>query len=150
MPHKLLIVEDEAIIALDLACKVSRLGYEVVNTTGLGEEAVALARDLQPDAVLMDMQLAGAMDGIAAAEGVRKVSNAAIIFLTAHSEPAVIERAKQAAPAGYIAKPFDISDLEAALRRGLAEQPSRASRQDTEEVSKSLPDACGRAQSTHP
>lgn len=121
MPRRLIIVEDEAIVALDLAGKLTGLGYEVVGITSLGEEAVALARDLQPDGVLMDMQLAGEMDGITAAEQIRHVCQAAIIFLTAHSEPAVIERAKLTAPAGFIFKPFDLATLGRELQQGIAE-----------------------------
>lgn len=123
MPHRILIVEDEAIVALDLASKLTRLGYEVVDTTGFGEEAVALARDLKPNAVLMDMQLAGDMDGIAAAKQVRQVCQAAVIFLTAHSEPGVVERAKLTAPAGFISKPFEVRDLESALEQAIGDKP---------------------------
>jgi DNA-binding NarL/FixJ family response regulator len=115
-PEKILIVEDEAIVAMDLAAKLDRLGYEVAGTTGLGEEAITLAMDLQPDVVLMDMRLGGEMDGITAAQQIRHVCNAAIIYLTAHSEPAMVIRAEATAPVGYISKPFEAGDLESALK----------------------------------
>ena len=91
----ILIVEDEAIVAEDLASKVRQLGYEVAGTTATGEEAVELARRHRPALVLMDIRLAGAMDGIAAAQVIHRECNLPVLFLTAHSDTGTVERANE-------------------------------------------------------
>ena len=107
----ILIVEDEAIVAADLAAKLKRLGYEVAGMAASGEDAVAMAVDLRPDLILMDILLKGAMDGIEAAESIRGKHDAPVIYLTAHSDAATLARAKTTGPFGYILKPFDERDL---------------------------------------
>jgi len=115
----ILIVEDEAIIAYDLASKVQRLGYEVVGTTATGEEAIELARRHRPSLVLMDIQLAGAMDGIATAQQIRRECNLPILFLTANSDLGTDERARQAGAVGSILKPFDKRDISIQIEKAL-------------------------------
>jgi len=115
----ILIVEDEAIIAYDLASKVQRLGYEVVGTTATGEEAIELARRHRPSLVLMDIQLAGAMDGIAAAQQIRRECNLPILFLAANSDLGTDERARQAGAVGSILKPFDKRDISIQIEKAL-------------------------------
>lgn len=115
----LLIVEDEAIVAEDLANKVRRLGYTVVGTTMTGEEAVELVRQLRPSLVLMDIRLAGAMDGIAAAKIIYRECNVPILFLTAHSDANTITQARQADAFGYILKPFNDRDLRIQIEMAL-------------------------------
>ncbi len=107
----ILIVEDEAIVAEDLARKLRSLGYTVAGTTALGEEALTLARDLRPRLVLMDIRLAGAMDGVEAAQRIRQECDVPVIYLTASSDRATIERAKITEPFGFILKPFENRDL---------------------------------------
>ncbi|MDD2465732.1 MAG: response regulator, partial [Desulfobulbus sp.] len=107
----LLIVEDQAIVAEDLANKVRQLGYAVAGTTMTGEEAVELVRQLRPSLVLMDIRLAGAMDGIAAAKAIHMECKVPVLFLTAHSDADTITRARQAEAFGYILKPFNERDL---------------------------------------
>ncbi len=107
----ILIVEDEGIVAEDLACKVRQLGYDVAGTTGTGEEAIELARLEQPDLVLMDIRLGGKMDGIEAAQHILKERKLPILYLTAHSDTTTAQRAQQADAYGYILKPFDDRDL---------------------------------------
>ena len=125
----ILIVEDEAIVAADLASKVRQLGYDVAGQTSTGEEAVELARRLRPSLVLMDIRLAGAMDGVAAAEVIHRESHLPVLFLTAHSDAGTVERARQAEAFGYILKPFDERDLriqiEMALYKHVAEEKLR-------------------------
>ena len=128
MIRKVLIVEDEAIVALDLSDKLKVLGYEVTGITERGEHAVSMARELRPDAVLMDIRLAGKMDGIAAAEQIQKSCGATVIFLTAHSEPDVLERAKLISPSGYVLKPFQINELRIALQNADCENKPEVSR----------------------
>ena len=127
----ILIVEDEAIVAEDLANKIQQLGYDVAGTTATGEEAVELARRLRPALVLMDIHLAGAMDGITAAEQIHRESKLPVLFLTAHSDTSTVERAQQAGALGYILKPFDERDLriqiEMAIIKHSAEQKLRES-----------------------
>ncbi len=127
----ILIVEDEGIVAEDLACKIRQLGYDVAGTTGTGEEAIELARLVQPDLVLMDIRLAGAMDGIEAAQHILKERNLPILYLTAHSDTTTAERAQRADASGYILKPFDDRDLriqiEMALHKYRAEKQLRES-----------------------
>ena len=92
----ILIVEDEVIIAADIANKLRRLGYEVVGLTDTGEEAVEISRQLRPSLVLMDIRLAGAMDGIAAADEIRQECQLPVVFLSAHSDKRTVQRARQA------------------------------------------------------
>ena len=103
----ILIVEDEAIVAADIANKLRKLGYKVAGSTGAGEEAIEIARRQRPSLVLMDIRLSGAMDGITAAEAIRRECQVPVVFLTAHSDKATLQRAKQAEAFGYILRPFD-------------------------------------------
>jgi len=115
----ILIVEDQAIIAHDLASKVQRLGYEVVGITETGEEAIELARLHRPSLVLMDIQLAGEMDGIAAAQQINRECNLPILFLTAHADLGTDERVRQAGAVGSIMKPFDKRDIGIQIEKAL-------------------------------
>ena len=127
----ILIVEDEAIVSADIANKLRKLGYEVAGSTGTGEEAVEIARRQRPSLVLMDIRLAGTMDGIATAEVIRQECQVPVVFLTAHSDKATLQRARQAEAFGYILKPFDDRELhtqiEMALYKHAAEQRLRES-----------------------
>lgn len=129
----ILIVEDEGIIAEDLARKVRQLGYDVAGTTATGEEAVKLARQLRPSLVLMDIRLAGEMDGIEAAQEIHRQCDLPVLFLTAHSDAGTVERARQTGAFGYILKPFDNRDLriqtEMALYKHAAERQLRVSKE---------------------
>jgi DNA-binding NtrC family response regulator len=115
----ILIVEDEAIIAKDLSEQLTRLGYEVLGITATGEEAVVLARERRPDVVLMDIRLKGPMDGIRAAGAIGRDGKAPVIYLTAHSDSATLQRAKLTGPVGYILKPFEERELETQIEIAL-------------------------------
>jgi len=115
----ILIVEDEAIVSADIANKLRKLGYEVAGSTGTGEEAVEIARRQRPSLVLMDIRLAGAMDGIATAEAIRRECQVPVVFLTAHSDKATIQRANHAEAFGYILKPFDDRELHTQIEMAL-------------------------------
>jgi PAS domain S-box-containing protein len=115
----ILIVEDEAIVAEDLAQKLNRLGYEVQGITATGEDAVMLARDEPPDLVLMDIRLQGRMDGVEAARAIRSECDLPIIYLTAHSDRATLQRAKMTEPFGYILKPFEELELHTHIEMAL-------------------------------
>ena len=141
----ILIVEDESIVAMDIANKLGRLGYRVTGRATQGEEALGLARERHPDVVLMDVRLAGAMDGVETADRMRRECDVAVIYLTAHSDRATLDRAKLTEPFGFILKPFEERDLEPhiemALYRHQAERKLREStealRQKSEELMRS-------------
>ncbi|MBN2873973.1 MAG: EAL domain-containing protein [Spirochaetales bacterium] len=109
--ERVLIVEDEKIIAIDLQRRLERFGYSVVGMAGEGDEAVKLALELEPDIILMDIMLAGEMDGVAAARAIKAVKDIPFIFLTAYTDEKTLERAKEVQPYGYILKPFKEREL---------------------------------------
>jgi PAS domain S-box-containing protein len=112
---RILVVEDEAIIAADLRQQLIKLGYEPVGHALSGEQAVQLARELQPDLVLMDIQLSGEMDGVAASRAIQEILSLPVIFLTAFGEEQTFERAKLTDPFGFILKPFTERELRTTL-----------------------------------
>jgi len=127
----ILIVEDEAVVAADLASKLERAGYRSVGIACDGEDAVETAKALAPDLVLMDIRLAGSMDGIKTAERIQAFRNIPIVYLTAHSDMATLRRAAATEPFGYILKPFEERDvttqIEIALFKHQAERRLRES-----------------------
>jgi PAS domain S-box-containing protein len=116
---RILIVEDERIIALDLAGTLDELGYAVAGFATKGEEAIDRARQLDPQLILMDMRLAGALDGIRTAEIIRKQRDVPIIYLTAHSDTDTLRRAAESSAAGYLVKPFKSPELRCAIEIAL-------------------------------
>ena len=112
---RILVVEDEVIIARDIAMQLVNLGYEVVGNTTRGDQAVCLAGELRPDLVLMDIQLDGPMDGITAAQVIRTQYSLPVVFLTAFAADEVLARAKLSEPYGYILKPFSERELQTVL-----------------------------------
>ena len=118
-PIRVLIVEDEPIVARDLKTLLGQLGYLPVGHAREGALAIALAGELRPDLVLMDVQLAGAMDGITAAQAIREQFGLPVVFLTAFAEEDTIARAKLAEPFGYILKPFSEQELQTTLQMAL-------------------------------
>lgn len=111
----LLVVEDEAIVARDIMCQAQDLGYTVVGHATSGEKAIEMARTFSPQLVLMDIALAGAMDGVTAAKTLRDELGIPCVFLTAYSSPEVLARAKLVQPLGYILKPFTERELQTVL-----------------------------------
>jgi len=131
---RLLVVEDEFVVSSDLCDTLTSLGYVVAAAVGTGEEAVQAARELRPTAVLMDIRLAGMMDGIEAAERIRSESDVPIVFLSAHSSEETLRRVTATEPFGYLVKPFRAPELRCALEvaiqkheteKRLAEERSR-------------------------
>jgi diguanylate cyclase (GGDEF)-like protein/PAS domain S-box-containing protein len=109
--EKILIVEDEKIISLDLQRRLEKFGYDVCGLATSGEEAIEKAESLLPHIVLMDIMLTGTTDGIEAAKIVNKQLQIPVIFLTAYADEKTLERAKEAEPFGYILKPFKEKEL---------------------------------------
>lgn len=116
---RILIVEDENIVALDIRNRLTKSGYVVIGIAATGESAVKQAFETLPDLILMDIQLKGVMDGIEAASRIRSLKSIPVIYLTAHSDRATLERAKITEPYGYIIKPFDDRELHTTIEMGL-------------------------------
>ena len=116
---KILIVEDEAVIAIRLQERLTAMGYHIIGMSYSSEEAMEHARRLRPDVILMDIMIPGKMDGIAVANSVKTELDIPVIFLTAFSEDKIIDRAKQAEPYGYIVKPFQDRELKACVEVAL-------------------------------
>lgn len=117
--YRILIVEDEGIIAADLAGMLRQSGHEVVDLASTGADAIAKAEQLRPDLVLMDIMLAGNMDGVTAAEEIRRRCHLPVLFLSAHSDGPTLERAKLTEPYGYIVKPVLERDLRIGIEMAL-------------------------------
>jgi hypothetical protein len=116
---RLLVVEDESIVAMDLADTLRQLHYEVVGVVSSGEAAVSTATVAQPDLILMDVRLRGDMNGIEAAQLIRSNLQIPVVFLTAHGDAATLARTALAAPYGYLVKPVDHRELQRAIEIAL-------------------------------
>ncbi|MEG4349578.1 response regulator [Microcoleus sp. LAD1_D3] len=141
-PIQILVVEDEVIVAQDIAGRLKKLGYAVTATVSSGEEAIQKAIENPPDLVLMDIVLKGDMDGVTAAEKIRTNRNVPTVFLTAYADDQTLQRAKLTDPFGYIIKPFQQNDLrvaiEIALHRHEIETKMRESLKAAEAVRESV------------
>jgi len=123
---KVLVVEDELLVARDIEQQLSDLGYHPVAIATRGEDAVELVPTLRPDLILMDIQLAGSMDGIAAAQLIRNQYALPVVFLTAFTADEVLARAKLTEPFGYILKPFSERELRTVLAMALYKHQAEA------------------------
>ncbi len=112
---KVLIVEDNSLVAEDCSETLLNLGYTVIDIVAYGEKAVEVARTHRPDLVLMDIKLRGQMDGIRAAEQIYFQFKIPVVYVSAFSDTALLERARKAGPFGYIVKPFSERELAATL-----------------------------------
>lgn len=120
MPEtKILIVEDEAIVAEDIRNSLQNLGYTISAVVSSGEEAITKIEEDMPDLVLMDTVLKGAMNGIEAAGQIHSRFNIPVVYLTAFTDKKTIERAKLTEPFGYIVKPFDDRELHTAIEMAI-------------------------------
>ena len=113
--NRVLIVEDDTLIALDISNALASFGYEVCATVDSGERAIASAAELHPNIILMDIGLRGRMDGIEAAKIISASESIPIVFLTADEEESTLQRAKLILPYGYIIKPFDPKELRSVI-----------------------------------
>ena len=112
---RVLVVEDEALIAEEIQDRLMRLEYRVIGIRDAAKEAIQAAEELHPDLVLMDIRLKGKMDGIEAATHIYQKLEIPVVYLTAYSDEATLERAKATAPFGYVLKPFQERDLLVAI-----------------------------------
>ncbi|WP_298524735.1 response regulator [uncultured Methanobrevibacter sp.] len=115
MNERILIVEDEAITALDMKYSVEELGYEIVDTVDTGQDAIDTAAETTPDVVLMDIKLKGDMEGIEAAEVISEF-NIPIIYLTANTDTDTFEKSNVKGSYGFVSKPYDINKLDRTLK----------------------------------
>lgn len=116
---RILVVEDEAITALDLQRTLVQLGYEVPRTVATGEEAIRAADELELDLILCDIVVRGQIDGVQAAQKIREKRKIPVVFLTAYGDRATFTRARAAEPYGYLVKPFHDEELRTTLDTAL-------------------------------
>lgn len=119
MTTKVLIAEDEAVVALDITHELESAGYTVVGQVSNGQAAIDSVAELRPDVVLLDITMPGEIDGIQAAEAIGKRFATPVIFVTAHSDEATLQRAKLTRPSGYVMKPFEPNELRANIEIAL-------------------------------
>jgi two-component system, response regulator PdtaR len=108
---RILVVEDEHIVAMGIKKMLKSLGYTVTGVASSGEDAISKAESTFPDVVLMDIMLKGDIDGVEAAGKIKERFDIPVVYLTAYSDNNILERAKRTEPFGYIIKPFDEKDL---------------------------------------
>jgi two-component system, response regulator PdtaR len=121
-PGRILIVEDDYLVAIEMEGRLVEAGYEVVGTAGSAEEAISLARAHNPDLAIMDIRLAGLRDGVDAAVELFREHGTRSIFATAHDDPRTRRRAAAAEPLGWLRKPYSPDDLIAAVKAALADR----------------------------
>lgn len=114
-----LVVEDESIVSKDIQHSLKKLGYSVVGAASTGEKAIELASSTMPDIILMDIMLKGEMNGIEAADEIRRTRSIPVIFLTAYADESTLSKAKITEPYGYILKPFKEIDLHTTIEMAI-------------------------------
>jgi FOG: CheY-like receiver len=119
---RILIVEDEYIVAMGIKRMLKSLGYTVTGVALSGEDAISKAELTFPDIILMDIMLKGDIDGIEAAKEIRERFDVPVVYLTAYSDNKILERAERTEPFGYIIKPFDEKDLYSSIEVALQRQ----------------------------
>jgi two-component system cell cycle sensor histidine kinase/response regulator CckA len=126
VPKRIFVVEDEALVAMELKDHLQALGYEVCGHAARGEAALVEIPDARPDLILLDITLAGELSGLDVAEGLRGRVDAPVLFLTAHSDLALTERAARTGSFAYLVKPFDARVLNANLQLAFARHEAEA------------------------
>lgn len=119
MPNRIMIVEDEGLTAAYIQDVLENMGYVITSHEFSGEEAIESALKNKPDLILMDIKLQGRMDGIEAANEILKQMSVPIVYLTAHSDKAILERAKITQPYAYVLKPFNSKELQSNIEMAL-------------------------------
>lgn len=127
---KILVVEDERIIAKDIQNSLENLGYIVLGVAASGEEALKKVEELRPDMAIIDIVLEGETDGIEVATEFQSRFNIPVIYLTAHEDDNTLERAKITEPFGYITKPFEEKELRIAIRMALYKHKMETERKE--------------------
>jgi two-component system cell cycle sensor histidine kinase/response regulator CckA len=135
---RILVVEDERIVALDMERRLGNLGYTMVGHVSRGEEAIRQATETRPDVVLMDIHLKGDVDGIEAAERIRTQLDIPVVFVTAYADEETLQRAKITGPFGYIIKPFDERILHSTITMALYKHEVEQQLRDSERYFRAL------------
>lgn len=130
---RILVVEDESIVALDIQERLESMGYDVPATVASGEKAIEQAALLRPDLVLMDIQLQGRMDGIEAADHIRRQFGIPVIYLTANADHPTVQRAKFTEPFAYVIKPFEERELHTTIEVSLYKHQSEHRLKESEQ-----------------
>lgn len=138
MSPRILIVEDEVVVANNLRDRVRGLGYEVAGVAFTGEEAIQQAADTRPDLVLMDIKLPGEMDGLEAAEEICADSDVPVIYLTGYADDTTLQRAKATEPYGFILKPFEMRELHSTIEMALYKHAAAKKLRESEQRYRSL------------
>jgi len=126
---KILVVDDEAIITMQLEERLTAMGYTVAGMAASGEDAVTKARRIHPDLILMDIVMPGKMNGIEAAKIITEELDIPVVFVTSYADDAIIEKAKSVRPYGYIVKPFNELEIKAAIEVALFRKASELEEQ---------------------
>ena len=124
--EKILIAEDEGLVALSLKNSLENLGYEVPATAATADEVISKIKEVSPDLILMDIRLKGKADGIEVANQIRKTSRVPIVYITAHSDEKTLKRAKLSEPFGYIVKPYEEKSLHTTIEMALKKAASES------------------------
>jgi len=117
---RILIVEDETIVALDMRSRLESLGYTVIGTAPSGEIAIALAKKYEPHLILMDIKLHGDTDGVETARRIRKVREVPVVFVTAYTDENTLRSVQGSSSYGYIVKPYHERELRIAIELALS------------------------------
>jgi PAS domain S-box-containing protein len=139
-PARILVIEDERLIAHDLAELLSTFGHDVVGTASSGEEAVSLAEEREPHLILVDIKLKGQMDGIEAADRISANVDCAVVYLTSHSDKALFERAKETGPFAYLTKPITAEELHRSVEMALSQREMERQLRESERRFRTLLD----------
>lgn len=137
---KILIVEDEPIIAADLRNQLVKLGFDVIDILDSGEEAIIKVKSVTPDVILMDIQLEGDLDGIDTAHEIKKLGDIPIIYLTSNTDNRTFARAKFTQPAAYLSKPFRTADIVHSIDLATSDRQTSFDVTETESVESILED----------
>ena len=113
--YKVLVVEDERVVAKDLVLTLEGMGYDVIGNAASRDEAIAVCAQQVPDIVLMDIRIKGPIDGIDTAQELLDLYGLNVIYLTAHADVASIDRAKRTRPHAYLLKPVKAGELQGAI-----------------------------------
>jgi two-component system, response regulator PdtaR len=138
MEKRIMVVEDESLVRLDVSMMLQDAGYEVVAQVGDGEKAIELAFSLKPDLIIMDIKMPK-MNGLKASEIISKSTNTPILLLTAYSQKEYIDKAKKANIVGYLVKPINEANLIPAVEIALRQaENANAYREQVEIINKQL------------
>jgi diguanylate cyclase (GGDEF)-like protein/PAS domain S-box-containing protein len=133
MVDRVMLVEDEIIVAMDMQQRIESLGYEVVAHATSGEEAIRLANATQPNLILMDVKIRGTMDGIRTAAKIREYQDVPVIYVTAFADDTTIKRASQTEAFGYLIKPFEDRELRSTIEIALFKHKMERKLRESEE-----------------